>query len=351
MCTCVRPHTLVGAQDCERKELNSKLHEAAERGDVEGIERWIKAGAQVNARGPGLWSALHMAARYGHAEAAERLVQNGAHLEQRSSSHFTPLHHAAMRGQTEVLVTLGKLGGDLLARTPTGETVMQWAERNGHVHTMLAIHRLLRTPSTHGADGVWGQHRGHTTSHDLARGATERPHRAGSSGRMRRFDSQGRCVEDRAITDQLRQREAALAARDSPWLRLRSEESLGRTGRRRPATWAPVLRAPAPLFQTHAPADLPAQAPAETCAGTRPDALPPDDERLADARASPDTHGSPETAQDMHHVRRSFGAEARREGEGGGGWADREESEAEEGDDGRWSVTCLPCTPPPHYTP
>ena len=72
---------------------------------------------------------------------------------------------------------------------------------------------------------------------------------------MRRFDSQGRCVEDRAITDQLRQREAALAARDSPWLRLRSEESLGRTGRRRPATWAPVLRAPAPLFQTHAPAD------------------------------------------------------------------------------------------------
>ena len=346
MCTCVRPHTLVGAQDCERKELNSKLHEAAERGDVEGIERWIKAGAQVNARGPGLWSALHMAARYGHAEAAERLVHNGAHLEQRSSSHFTPLHHAAMRGQTEVVVTLGKLGGDLLARTPTGETAMQWAERNGHVHTMLAIHGILRTPSAHGADGVWRQ---------AASGAPEPLHRAGSSGRMRWLDSQGRCVEDRAIKDELRQREAALAARDSPWLRLRSEESLGRTGRPRPANWAPVFRAPASPFQTHASAHLPAQAPAETCAGAGPDALPPDDERLSDARASPDAYGSPETAQDVQdsHMRRSVGAEGRREGaaeEGGDGWADRGESEAD-GGDARSNVACLPCTPPPRYTP
>ena len=101
-------------QDSEYREQNSRLHEAAERGDVEAIERWIKAGAQVktrgpgrecapllkcvrrrmcsltrictqvNARGPGLWSALHMAARYGHADAAERLVLHGAHLEQRS---------------------------------------------------------------------------------------------------------------------------------------------------------------------------------------------------------------------------------------------------------------------------
>ena len=93
-------------QDSECREQNSRLHEAAERGDVEAIDRWIKAGAQecillsqcvrrrmcsltrmctqVNARGPGLWSALHMAARYGHADAAERLVLHGAHLEQRS---------------------------------------------------------------------------------------------------------------------------------------------------------------------------------------------------------------------------------------------------------------------------
>jgi hypothetical protein len=37
-------------------DSNSKLQEAAERGDVEAIDRCIIAGADVNARGPGLWS-------------------------------------------------------------------------------------------------------------------------------------------------------------------------------------------------------------------------------------------------------------------------------------------------------
>ena len=40
----------------ETRTWNSKLHEAAEKGDVESIDRCLKAGAEVNARGPGLWS-------------------------------------------------------------------------------------------------------------------------------------------------------------------------------------------------------------------------------------------------------------------------------------------------------
>ena len=52
---------VVPAQDLagtETRAWNSKLHEAAEKGDVESIDRCLKAGAEVNARGPGLWSGV-----------------------------------------------------------------------------------------------------------------------------------------------------------------------------------------------------------------------------------------------------------------------------------------------------
>ena len=91
------------------------------------------AGAEVNARGPGLWSALHVAARYGHAKAVEKLVAYGAHIEQRSASHFTALHHAAMRGHEAVIASLADAGADLLTMTAEGHTAMDWAERNGHL--------------------------------------------------------------------------------------------------------------------------------------------------------------------------------------------------------------------------
>ncbi len=58
--------------DQQRVEANQNLQEAAERGYCDGIALALEAGAEVNGRGPGLWSALHLAARYGHVKAVER---------------------------------------------------------------------------------------------------------------------------------------------------------------------------------------------------------------------------------------------------------------------------------------
>ena len=126
-------------ENSEHKEINIKLLEAAESGDVESIDLCMRAGAEINARGLGFWSALHKAARYGHAKACERLVQYGANIEHRSGCHFTALHHAAMRDHSDTVTTLASLSGDLLAITLEGHTVMDWAARNGHAKTVLAI--------------------------------------------------------------------------------------------------------------------------------------------------------------------------------------------------------------------
>jgi hypothetical protein len=131
-------------ENSEHKEINIKLLEAAESGDVESIDLCMRAGAEINARGLGFWSALHKAARYGHAKACERLVQYGANIEHRSGCHFTALHHAAMRDHSDTVTTLASLSGDLLAISLEGHTVMDWAARNGHVKTVLAIISLLK---------------------------------------------------------------------------------------------------------------------------------------------------------------------------------------------------------------
>ncbi len=66
-----------------QRELNKRLWEAAERGDMQGINRTLQAGAEVNAPGPGLWTALHFAARYGHTNSVNQLISAGANLESR----------------------------------------------------------------------------------------------------------------------------------------------------------------------------------------------------------------------------------------------------------------------------
>ena len=66
-----------------QRELNKRLWESAEHGDMLGINRTLQAGAEVNAPGPGLWTALHFAARYGHTNAVNQLISAGANLESR----------------------------------------------------------------------------------------------------------------------------------------------------------------------------------------------------------------------------------------------------------------------------
>eukprot|EP00961_Rhodomonas_salina_P004224 57877-Rhodomonas_salina.1 len=130
------------ARSCSGLKQRVALQEAAERGCCDGISSALEAGAEVNGRGPGLWTALHLAARYGHAKAVERLVEAGANVEQRNKLHFAPLHHAAMRGHTDVAKKLVELGADVHAITLEGHTAMDWAERNGWHRSRPPTRRL-----------------------------------------------------------------------------------------------------------------------------------------------------------------------------------------------------------------
>jgi hypothetical protein len=71
-----------------QRTLNKLLWESAERGDVQGINWTLHAGAEINAPGPGLWTALHFAARYGHTDSIKQLIGAGANLESR---RFKPI--------------------------------------------------------------------------------------------------------------------------------------------------------------------------------------------------------------------------------------------------------------------
>lgn len=143
---------IVTAARASQHGVNRRLWEASERGSSKEIDRSLLDGAEVDSKGPGLWTALHFAARFGHTKSAERLIEAGARTELRSKAYFTALHHAAMRGHAETARRLVELGADIDAVTLDGFTAMDWAERNGHIQTMLQL-SALKDKQKPGASG------------------------------------------------------------------------------------------------------------------------------------------------------------------------------------------------------
>ena len=78
----------------------SRLHQAAARGDVARIERLIDAGKDVNARTASGKTPLHEAAASGQSAAIKALAVKGADLNARDGKGRTPLYIAALAEQT-----------------------------------------------------------------------------------------------------------------------------------------------------------------------------------------------------------------------------------------------------------
>ena len=80
------------------------IHDAAEEGDLAGVQAELDKGADVNAKSD--WEGrtpLHYAADKGHKEVAVLLIAKGADVNAKTDWGWTPLHNAAGWGHKEVV--------------------------------------------------------------------------------------------------------------------------------------------------------------------------------------------------------------------------------------------------------
>ena len=118
-------------------DLDSKLLDAAERGDISTIGVLLDAGADPNAGAP-----LSFAASNGHIGAISVLLDAGADADETGGRAFSPLHFAALAGHAEAVDALLDAGADPNAEgdfSPT--TPLHWAAQMGHVRTIVALLR------------------------------------------------------------------------------------------------------------------------------------------------------------------------------------------------------------------
>ena len=121
--------------------------DATKRGDVEGVQRLLAQGADVNeAYGDGM-TALHWAAERGDLRVAEVLIAAGASVEAGTRiGHYTPLHIAAKAGRPEVVAALIEAGVDVNVVTiNSGATPLHLAASAGSAD-------VIRLLVQHGAD-------------------------------------------------------------------------------------------------------------------------------------------------------------------------------------------------------
>ncbi len=92
------------------------IHDAAEEGDLAGVQAELDKGADVNAKSD--WEGrtpLHWAA-LGHKEVAELLIAKGADVNVKDIVGSTPLHFAADEGHKEIAELLIAKGADVNTR-------------------------------------------------------------------------------------------------------------------------------------------------------------------------------------------------------------------------------------------
>lgn len=100
------------------------LHWAAGEGHIDDVKRFIKEGADTEAKDKSGWTPLALAAFAGKVDTVRLLIEQGANLEVKDTGSNTPLHLAATAGYEEVVKILIENGVDLEAKNDKGETAL-----------------------------------------------------------------------------------------------------------------------------------------------------------------------------------------------------------------------------------
>jgi len=115
-------------------EIDVKLRDAADHGDVGEMERLMAAGANPNAfERTTSDTPLQLAAHYGHGAAIAVLLRAGAHVDGANSRGWTPLMAAAANGHTAAIDALIAAGADVQRVHEDGNTALHWASMCGRL--------------------------------------------------------------------------------------------------------------------------------------------------------------------------------------------------------------------------
>ena len=113
------------------KPAVTKLHFAAQSGNLKEASLLLKAGAVVDAQTKLGATPLHVASEQGQLEVARLLLAHGAALDIRTEAGLAPLHFAAEQGQYDVARLLITSGAIIDAKTSTGHTPLHIAVQKG----------------------------------------------------------------------------------------------------------------------------------------------------------------------------------------------------------------------------
>ncbi|MDX1957776.1 MAG: ankyrin repeat domain-containing protein [Leptospiraceae bacterium] len=117
---------------------NEELIKSAMNGDLGGVKRAIKAGADVNARVRDLTS-LMIAAGRGHKEIVASLLESNADINIKGEGGKTALSIALRRHQLPTAKLLLEKGCDINTKDDKGVTPLMWAVYEGNMETVKFI--------------------------------------------------------------------------------------------------------------------------------------------------------------------------------------------------------------------
>ena len=108
---------------------SANLWNAAKLGDLEALEMHLSNEADLNAPDPeaGL-TALSWAALAGEVEIVERLIKAGADVNRKNREGTAPLHEAGFMGQDKIAALLLQNGADVRARDENGQTPLNYTQ-------------------------------------------------------------------------------------------------------------------------------------------------------------------------------------------------------------------------------
>jgi formylglycine-generating enzyme required for sulfatase activity/cellobiose-specific phosphotransferase system component IIA len=136
----------------------TKLHDAARRGDILAARQQLGEGTNVNARDALQNTPLHVAAYHGKIEVAELLIQKGADVNAYNRNHETPLIYAASHGEKAAVELLLRSGAAVNARDHLKNTALFYAVFRGKKDVMALLFE-------NGADANAVNHNGETALH------------------------------------------------------------------------------------------------------------------------------------------------------------------------------------------
>jgi len=126
----------------QQASLDSRLIEAANRGDTKAVQTLLASGANVNAKDAQGYDALCLAAKGGHTETVRTLLSVGADVH---ATNDSALCSAANRGRTETVKVLLAAGADVHAEN---EYALCWAAYDGRAETVQVLARHIFAPDS-----------------------------------------------------------------------------------------------------------------------------------------------------------------------------------------------------------